>query len=177
MFIIERPAQHIVTAASGPRAEALALVLPDSELPAFWTLHLDDINWTQPTVGNNLKGWLSRDSNPDLGSGRHGRRRGRSGTGAFDPTSRARYTGRNMHNYNIITNVSIAPYPVFGFCTLAVQWRCMRTVCRRSRVRILFAFFPNRDQHRYELECTGMYWYVPVCTSMDGYIQVCTDMC
>ena len=33
--LIERPAQHIVTAASGPRAEALALVLPDSELPAF----------------------------------------------------------------------------------------------------------------------------------------------
>jgi hypothetical protein len=32
--LIERPAQHIVTAASGPRAEALALVLPDSELPA-----------------------------------------------------------------------------------------------------------------------------------------------
>ncbi len=49
-FTIERPAQHIVTAASGPRAEALALVLPNSELPAFWTLHLDDINWTQPTV-------------------------------------------------------------------------------------------------------------------------------
>ncbi len=35
VFIIERPAQHIVTAASGPRAEALALVLPDPELPAF----------------------------------------------------------------------------------------------------------------------------------------------
>ncbi len=35
VFIIERPAQHIVTAASGPWAEALALVLPDSELPAF----------------------------------------------------------------------------------------------------------------------------------------------
>jgi hypothetical protein len=33
--LVERPAQHIVTAASGPRAEALALVLPDSELPAF----------------------------------------------------------------------------------------------------------------------------------------------
>ncbi len=42
--LIERPAQHIVTAASGPRAEALALVLPDSELPAFRTLHLGDIN-------------------------------------------------------------------------------------------------------------------------------------
>ncbi len=33
--LIKRPAQHIVTAASGPLAEALALVLPDSELPAF----------------------------------------------------------------------------------------------------------------------------------------------
>ena len=33
--LIERLAQHIVTAANGPRAEALALVLPDSELPAF----------------------------------------------------------------------------------------------------------------------------------------------
>ena len=33
--LIERQAQHIVTAASGPGAEALALVLPDSELPAF----------------------------------------------------------------------------------------------------------------------------------------------
>jgi hypothetical protein len=33
--LIERPAQHIVTAASGPRAETLALVLPDAELPAF----------------------------------------------------------------------------------------------------------------------------------------------
>ena len=42
--LIERPAQHIVTAASGPRAEALALVLPDSELPAFGTLHVDNIN-------------------------------------------------------------------------------------------------------------------------------------
>jgi hypothetical protein len=42
--LIEKPGQHILTAASGPRAEALALVLPDSELPAFWTLHRDDIN-------------------------------------------------------------------------------------------------------------------------------------
>ncbi len=33
--LIERPAQHIVTAASRPLAEALALVLPGSELPAF----------------------------------------------------------------------------------------------------------------------------------------------
>ena len=33
--LIERQAQPIVTAASGPQAEALALVLPDSELPAF----------------------------------------------------------------------------------------------------------------------------------------------
>jgi hypothetical protein len=34
-FNFERPAQHIATAASGPLAEAPALVLPDSELPAF----------------------------------------------------------------------------------------------------------------------------------------------
>jgi hypothetical protein len=33
--LIERPAQHTVTAASGPRAEALEKVLPDSKLPAF----------------------------------------------------------------------------------------------------------------------------------------------
>ncbi len=33
--LIARPAQHILTAASGLRAEALALVLPDSKLPAF----------------------------------------------------------------------------------------------------------------------------------------------
>ena len=33
--LIERPAQHTVTAASGPRAKALALVLPDPELPPF----------------------------------------------------------------------------------------------------------------------------------------------
>ena len=37
--LIEEPAHtdhvNIVTAASGPRPEALALVLPDSELPAF----------------------------------------------------------------------------------------------------------------------------------------------
>ena len=35
LIATERPAQHIVTAASGPRAETLALVLPDAELPAF----------------------------------------------------------------------------------------------------------------------------------------------
>ena len=122
--LIERPAQHIVTAASGPRAETLALVLPDSELPAFWTLHLDDIrvNWTQPTVGLGDKGGLSWDSNPDAGCGRHGRRRrGRSGTGAVDPTSSVRYTGRIMHNVNIDTNISIVTHPVSGVCTLAVQ--------------------------------------------------------
>ncbi len=33
--LIERQAQHILTAASGLQAEALALVLPDSELPPF----------------------------------------------------------------------------------------------------------------------------------------------
>jgi hypothetical protein len=69
------------------------------------------------------------------------------------------------------------PYPVFGVCTLAVQWECMRTVCRSSRVRSLFASFLNLDQQRYELVCTGMYWYVPVWTSMYRYIHVCTGMC
>ena len=39
--LIERPAQHIVTAASGPRAEALALVLPDSES----YLHFEHCIW------------------------------------------------------------------------------------------------------------------------------------
>ena len=110
-------------------------------------------------------------------SGRHSWRRGLSGTCAVDLTSRARYTGRNMHNCDISTNISVAPYPVFGVCTLAVQWECMRTVCRRSRIRIPFAFFPNLDQHRYELECTGMYWYVLVCTSMYQYEPVCTGTC
>ena len=46
-------------AASGPRPEALALVLPDSELPAFWKLPLDDIItscWTQLTVGDTWAG-------------------------------------------------------------------------------------------------------------------------
>ncbi len=161
-----------MTAASGPLTKALALVLPDSELPAFWTLHLDDINWTQPTVGD--KGGISWDANPDLGDGRHGRRRGRSGTGAVDPSSRARYTGRKMNIWNMYINISRATYPVFGVCTLAVQWECMRTVCRRSRVRMWFAFFLNPDQHRYELVCT-MYWYVLVCTSMYQYVRVCTQ--
>ncbi len=113
-------------------------------------------------------------SNPDPGGGRHGW--GRSGTCAVDPTSRARYTGRNMHNYDINTNISVAPYPVFGVCTLVVQWECMRTVCRRSRARIPFAFFFNLDQHRYELGCTGMYSYVPVCTSMNQYVWLHTSM-
>jgi hypothetical protein len=31
----------------------------------------------------------------------------------------------NMHNYDISTNISVAPYPVFGVCTLAVQLECM----------------------------------------------------
>ena len=46
-------------AASGPLPEALALVLPDSELPAFWKLPLDDIItscWTQLTVGDTWAG-------------------------------------------------------------------------------------------------------------------------
>ena len=155
--LIERQAQHILTAASRPRAEALALVLPDSELPAFWTLHLDDINWTQPTVGLGDKGGLSWDSNPDPGGGRHGRRRGRSGTGAVDPTSSARYTGRIMHNVNIDTNISIVTHPVSAVCTLAVQWESMRIVCRRSWVQNPFASFLNPEQERYVLVCTGMY--------------------
>jgi hypothetical protein len=83
---------------------------------------------------------------------------GRSGTGTVDPSSRARYTGRNMNIWNMYTNISCATYPVIGVCTLAVQWEYMRTVCRRSQVRIWFAFFFNPDQHRYELVCTGMYW-------------------
>ncbi len=172
--LIERPAQHIVTVASGPLAEILALVLPDSELPAFWTLHLVDINWTQPAVGD--KRGLSWDANPDPGGGCHGRRRGRSGTGAVDPTSRARYTGRNMNIGSMYTNISIVAYLVFGVCTLAVQslWECMQIVCRRSRVQNLFASFLNPDQNRYVR--TGMNWYVPVCTSMYQYVRVHAGM-
>ncbi len=178
--LIERSAQHIVTAASGPQAEALALVLPDSELPAFWTLHLDDINWTQPTVDD--KGGLSWDSNPDPGGGRHGRRRGLSGTGAVDPTSRARYTGRNMHNYYISTNILVAPDPVFGVCTLAVQLECMRTVCRISGFKTHLHFFRTlisigMNWNVLVSWCTGMYQFERAWTSMYGYIQVCTDMC
>jgi hypothetical protein len=54
-----------------------------------------------------------------------GRRRGLSGTGAVDPTSRARYTGRNMNIGIMYTNISNIAYPVFGVCTLAMQWECM----------------------------------------------------
>ena len=44
-------------AASGPRPEALALVLPDSELPAFWKLApwLDDIK-LNPADGGRYQG-------------------------------------------------------------------------------------------------------------------------
>ena len=109
--------------------------------------------------------------------GRHGRRRrGRSGTGAVDPTSSVRYTGRIMHNVNIDTNISIVTHPVSGVCTLAVQWESMRTVCRRSWVQNPFASFLNPDQERYELVCFGMCWYVPVCFSMNWYELVCTDI-
>jgi hypothetical protein len=109
--------------------------------------------------------------------GRHGRRRrGRSGTGAVDPTSSVRYTGRIMHNVNIDTNISIVTHPVSGVCTLAVQWESMRIVCRRSWVQNLFASFLNPDQERYELVCFGMCWYVPVCFSMNWYELVCTDI-
>ncbi len=108
----------------------------------------------------------------DPGGGRHGRRRGRSGTCAVDPTSSARYTGRIMYNDDIDTNIFIVKHPVSGVCSLAVQWECMRIVCRRSRVRTPFASFLNPDQERYELVYTGMYWYVPVCISMIRYMQV-----
>ncbi len=145
-------------------------------LPAFWTLHLDDINWTQPTVGLADKAGLSWDSNPDPGGGRHGRRRGRSWTSAVDPTSSARYTGRIMHNVDIDTNISIVTHPVSGVCTLAAQWESMRTVCRRSLVQNPFAFFFNPDQERYELVCTGMYQYVSVWTGTRRYELVWASM-
>ncbi len=159
-----------------PLALPVGLPLPDSELPAFWTLHLDDINWTQPTVGLGDKGGLSWDSNPDPGGGRHGRRRGRSGTCAVDPTSSTRYTGRMMYNVDIDTNILIVNHTVSGVCTLAAQWECMQIVCRRSQVWNPFASFLNPYQKRYELVWTGIYWYVLVCTSMYQYEQVHAGM-
>ena len=81
-----------------------------------------------------------------------------------------------MHNVNIDTNISIVAHPVSGVCTLAVQWECMRIVCRRSRDRIPFASFFTPDQNRYIRVCTGIYWYVPVCTSMNQYVRVHTGM-
>jgi hypothetical protein len=81
-----------------------------------------------------------------------------------------------MHNVSIDTNISIVTHPVSGVCILAVQWESMRIVCRRSWVQNPFASFLNPDQDRYELVCTGMYWYVPVCFSMNWYELVCTDI-
>ncbi len=63
--------------------------------------------------------------------------------------SRARYTGRNLNIGSMYTNISTVAYPVFGVCTLEVQWECMQIVCRRSRVRHPFAYFLNPDHHRY----------------------------
>ncbi len=169
--LIERPAQHIVTAASGPRSEALALV---SQTQSY--LHFERCIWMTSIEPSRL--WETRAGYReipieiravDVMAG------GGGGAGPA-PTSRARYTGRNMHNYDIYTKISVAPYPVCGVCTLAVQWECMQTVCRRSRVRNPFAFFSNLNQHTYELVCTGMYSYVPVCTSMYQYVCVHTGM-
>ncbi len=81
-----------------------------------------------------------------------------------------------MNIGSMYTNVSIVAYPVFGVCTLAVQWECMRIVCRRSRVRNPFAFILNPDQNRYVRVCTGMYWYVPVSTSTNQYVRVHAGM-
>ncbi len=68
---------------------------------------------------------LSWDANPDPGSECHGRRRGQSGTGAVDSSSRARYTGTNMNIgfefWNMYTNILPVTYLVFSVCTLAVQ--------------------------------------------------------
>ncbi len=177
--LIERPAQHILTAVSGPRAEALALVLPDSELPAFWTLHLDDINWTQPTEGD--KGGLSWDSNPDPGGGHHGWRRGRSGTCAVDPTSRARYTGRNVHNHNINTIISM--FHIRYLVSVLLQCSENASACEQYaedlgfEIRLhLFWTLISIGMNWYVLVCTRMYQYVPVWTSMYRYIHVCTGM-
>ena len=43
----------------------------------------------------------------------------------------------------IYTNICMVKYPVSVCYALAVQWQSKRKVCRRSRVRILFATFLN----------------------------------
>jgi hypothetical protein len=122
---------HIVTAVSGPWAEALEQVA----LLSNGTLHKP-----KPVA---LQGWAIVRCQSKSGLWPSCRRRGASGTVTVDPSSRARYTGSNMNNWNMYTNVSLVTYPVFGVCTLAVQWEHMRNLCRRSRVRTCFAPFFN----------------------------------
>jgi hypothetical protein len=141
------------------------------------SVHLDGINWTQPTVWLGDKGGLSWDSNPVPGGGRHGRRRGRSGTGTVDPTSSARYTGRIMHNvlyrHKHFRWYTSGIWCLYSCSAVGKHANSMQKITGSKPVCIFF----NPDQERYELVYTGMYWYVPVCFSMNGYMQVCTGMC
>jgi hypothetical protein len=149
------------TAASGPRAEALEQVHFES---CRWMTSLEP-HCTSQSLSQCRVG-RSWDTNPNPGGGRHGLRRGRNGIGAVDPSSRARYTGRNMNIRYMYTNISLVTYLVYCVCTLAVQWESISKTCRRSRVQILFAPF-------WTLISIGMYWYVLVCT----YKLVYTGMC
>jgi hypothetical protein len=58
----------------------------------------------------------------------------------------------------------MTPQHIFGVevCTPVVQGYVLREVCRRSRVRDLFALFLNA----YNTDCTRMYSYVLVYTSL-----------
>jgi hypothetical protein len=101
---------------------------------------------------------------------------GAAGTGAVNPSSRARYTGRYI-NISIFTYQKRKfAYPVFDTVTLSVHRESRLTVCRRLRVQILFEPFWNPDQNWDVLVCTGMYWDVLVCTGVYWYILICTGM-
>ncbi len=161
---IERPAQHIVTAASGP--------LADWYCQTQSYLHFERCIWMTSIEPSRL--WGTREGYREIPIQiRVVDVMGGGGGGAGpapsiqhqEPGTQAGLCTMNIHNFDISTNISIAPYLVFGVCTLAVQWECMRTVCRRSRVRNPLAFFRT-------LISIGMNWNILVCTGMYQYVQV-----
>jgi hypothetical protein len=83
-------------------------------------------------------------------AGRHGRRRGRSGTGAVDPT----YPHHYMH-------VHTCTYQNVLVCTSIYQYIPLPV---------------HTSTYHYILVCTSIYQYIPVHTSIYWYVLVCAGI-
>jgi hypothetical protein len=95
------------------------------------------------------------------GGGRDGWRRGWSWTCAVDPSSRARYTGRNKKT-GIKTQKKMLHIQYLTRVCFQCSGMHAKSMQKIAGSKLVCTILESRS----ELVCTGMYWYVLVCTCM-----------